>query len=277
MPIASLFRDVRKMVVVRATCGGSQNFLGAQWVARVLESTPTRSKEQVALSLLSLSPHYFYDRDARKEAARNRSSRLALANELIAPHVTLASDVIDYGCGPGYMANAMARLTSHVDAVDISPGVLACARVLNHGPNIGYMTPNDLAGSTRMADLAYSFAVAQHLTTDSLKAALSLLAKKIRPGGTLLIHFAVPGDTGWRTEADWKDDRSLAGRVKLRYGMNCFGRSSEEMKELITSCGFTAVVICSLADTFASFGDDDIMRQKIATATRLADQHSSVI
>jgi SAM-dependent methyltransferase len=268
MPIAKLVRNAGNVAVARVTWGGEQNFLGAQWVASLLENSPARFRERAALRLLSLSPHYFYDRDVRAEAERNRQSRQDLVNELVAPYVSSASRVIDYGCGPGYMARAVAGLVSHVDAVDISPGVLACAKVLNRKPNIDYITPDELTGTSGMADLAYSFAVVQHLRTETLAGALGLLARKIRPGGTLLIHFAVPDQGGWRTEAGWKADQSFTGRVRLRYGLNCFGRSVEEMKSLIASSGFTDIDSHSLAGSFAARGDDDITCQHLATATR---------
>lgn len=275
MPMTDLVRDARKVAVARATWGGSQNFLGAQWVAKVVNGTPVRSREKVALRFLSLSPHYFYDRDIRAEAERNRRSRLDLTNTLIAPHLANTSRVIDYGCGPGFMAQAVAPLAAHVYAVDISRGVLACARALNQRPNIDYITPKDLAETAGMADVAYSFAVMQHLSTEELTSALGLLAKKIRPGGTLLIHFAIPGERGWRTEASWRADQSFASRLKLRYGLNCFGRSVDDMKELTASAGFTDIAVRSLTGSLAMSGDDDILHQQLITATRQPKDKSS--
>jgi hypothetical protein len=70
--------------------------------------------------------------------------------------------------------------------------------VLNARPNITYQTPAELTGNA-MADVAYSFAMVQHLRTETLEQVLSLLAGAVRPGGVLLLHFAVP-DQVWRTE-----------------------------------------------------------------------------
>jgi len=44
-----------------------------------------------------------------------------------------------------------------------------------------------------------------------------LYGRAVPPAGTLLLHFAM-ADNGYRTEADWLADGSLAGRAKLRYG-----------------------------------------------------------
>jgi SAM-dependent methyltransferase len=267
MLMSKLARDAGNVLIYRVTWGGSQNFLGARWVERVVRSCPASVRERVALRFLSLSPHYFYDRDIQREDARNRRSRQILADELIAPHLTSRSRVLDYGCGPGYLAAAVAEKAAHVDAVDISRGVLACARVLNGRPNIAYRTPAELWAMDEMADVAYSFAVIQHLQTEMLEQVLSLLARAVRSGGVLLLHFAVPDPVLWRTEEQWRAAGSLAGRVKLRYALNCFGRSAAEMADLVGRHGFTDVTVRSLSGTITIPGDD-IPGQHLLTARR---------
>lgn len=267
MVVANLVRQAREVIITRATWGGSQNFLGAQWVAQVIERSPAQIQEQVALRLLSLSPHYFYDRDIRAEAERNRLSRKALAEALIAPKLMPAARVLDYGCGPGYMARAVADLADHVDAVDISQGVLACAKVLNGRSNISYLRPDELKGRAKV-DLGYSFAVAQHLSTESMVGMLHQIAAHIRSGGVLLLHFAVPGQQGWRTETDVADT-SLIGRVKMRYGLRCVGRTEEEMAMLVADSGFSEVAIRPLRGTLSVPGDEDVVSQHLLTARRL--------
>ena len=263
-----LARSAGNVLVNRAAWGGSQNFLGARWVERMVTSAPAPARERVALRFLSLSPHYFYDRDIDAEHKRNRETRQILAGELIAPHVTSRSRVLDYGCGPGYLAAAVAEKAAHVDAVDISRGVLACARVLNGRPNITYRTPAELWGASEVADVAYSFAVIQHLRTDALEQMLSLLARSLRPGGNLILHFAVPDPVRWRTEEQWRASGSLAGRVKLQYGLNCFGRSEDEMTGLAARHGFTGIAVRPLSGSITVPGDDDIPAQHLLTARR---------
>jgi SAM-dependent methyltransferase len=268
MPITKIARNVGSVAICRATWGGSQNFLGARWVEYLVDNTPVRARERLALRLLSLSPHYFYDRNIHSEAERNRRSRQALADVLIAPYLNNQMRVLDYGCGPGYMANAVAGRADHVYAVDISGGVLACARVLNGRPNITFLRPAEIQ-EAETVDLAYSFAVAQHLRTEILLDMLRLIAEKLHPDGVLLLHFAVPGQGGWRTEPEWTADKSLSGRAKLRYGLNCFGRSADEMDALVSRCGFTDVVVRSLDASVNIPGDDDIAHQHWLIARRL--------
>lgn len=270
MPVTSTARQASRFALARATSGGGQNFLGARWVARAVTSSPERLRERMALRLLSLSPHYFYDGDVSAEAERNRRSRAALVDQLIAPYLTDQARVIDYGCGPGYLARAVAGRAAHVDAVDISAGVLACARAINGAPNICYLTPRELAERTEPADVAYSIAVAQHLRTPVLAGALALLAARLRPGGRLLLHFAVPGPSGWRTEGDWQADASLGARVKQRYGLHCFGRTAQEMSALAARAGFTDIEASPLAGRLQIPGDDDVSSQHLLVARRAA-------
>jgi SAM-dependent methyltransferase len=267
MSMTKTARAAGSVLLHRATGGGSQNFLGARWVERVVGGTPGATRERVALRFLALSPHYFYG-PMREENARNRQSRQVLAEALVLPHLAPDACVLDYGCGPGYLAAAVAPKVAHVDAVDISRGVLACARALNGRPNITYQTPEELHNAGRTVDLAYSFAVVQHLSTDVLQQVLGLLHSVVRPGGTLLVHFAVPGVMGWRTEAEWCADKSLAGRVKLRHALNCFGRSTAEMVDLVTDSGFVAATARSLSGSLVIPGDDDITSQHLLTARR---------
>jgi SAM-dependent methyltransferase len=271
MSVMKTVRTAGKLAIQFATAGLSQNFLGAAWVAPVLDTMPEPVRERAALRLLSVSPHYFYDRDIRAEAERNRRSRQALTQALIMPYLTTQAKVIDYGCGPGYMARAVAEIADHVDAIDISRGVLACARVLNNCPSITYLTPAELWHRNSHADLAYSFAVVQHMRTGAVIEALRLLAAKINPGGYLLLHFAEPGQGSWRTQADWDADRSLVGRLRRRYGLNCFGRTSAEMADLAAGQGFTDITVVPLRAQLTTLIDDDIASQHMLIARRAPD------
>jgi cyclopropane fatty-acyl-phospholipid synthase-like methyltransferase len=265
---AKIARDARRLAATTATWGGSQNFLGARWVEYIVNNTPQSVRPRVAMWLLSLSPHYFYDQDIYAEAERNRVSRIALTDALIAPHLHGDMRVLDYGCGPGYMAYAVASRVKYVDAVDISRGVLACARAINGRSNIRYMRLDELSRERRQVDLAYSFAVIQHLGRAVLAEMVGVLADSVREDGQILLHFVVPDHRSWRSEEEWRASRSLANRLKLHYGLNCFARSQDEMVEIVSSSGFTDVAIRPLNGTIAIPGDNDIPTQHLLTARR---------
>ena len=192
--MSKLARIAADVLISRAAWGGSQNFLGARWVEWMVDNAPRPARERIALRFISLSPHYFYDRDLRRggreepavpAVARGPADRARTAARGTGPRFRLRPRLPGGGGGP---------MAGQVHAVDISRGVLACARALNGLPNITYQTPGQFRAAADRVDVAYSFAVVQHLRTEALAAVVALLAEAMRPGGLLMLHFAVAGE-----------------------------------------------------------------------------------
>jgi len=262
-----MMRDIKAIARSVLTSSGSQNFLGAGWIPAALKAAPRKLQPWFALRLLSISPHYFYG-PPEIEAERNRKSREQIARDVIAQFVTPSSIVLDYGCGPGYLAKAVAPMARWVDAVDISKGVTACANVLNAARNISYLTVDEFKrerAECATYDLSYSFAVVQHVTDAVFQEILCGIYNRLKPGGRIAIHIVID-DINWRTEAEWKNDLSLRGRLKLRHGLNCFRRNKNDVKHLVSNAGFLDVRIEPLSLLTAV--DDDVARQHLITATR---------
>ncbi|EIV93326.1 bifunctional 2-polyprenyl-6-hydroxyphenol methylase/3-demethylubiquinol 3-O-methyltransferase UbiG [Frankia sp. QA3] len=263
--VARRLRPLAGFVVATA---GAQNFLGARWVPAVLAVTPAWQRQEVALRLLAWSPHYFKsdEHDRHAAAERNRRTRQVLADEVLGRYLHADDDVLDVGCGPGYLAAAVAPRVHSVTAVDVSRGALACARVLNPAPNLDYATVDEFIRGGRDVDVVYSVAVVQHLTDEAFARALRGWHAALRPGGRLLVHVVVD-DAGWRTEAQWRAERGLVGRLKFRFALNCFGRSADQVRRLVTAAGFgelDLVPMASLVDV-----DDDVAGQHLLVARRL--------
>jgi cyclopropane fatty-acyl-phospholipid synthase-like methyltransferase len=229
-----------------------------------VEKTPTRYRKWVALRVLALSPHYFWG-PPEAEAERNRRSRRQLAVDIVVPHLKGDDVVLDYGCGPGYMAAAVAGHAGRVDGVDVSDGALACARVLNSADNIRYL--NVGASSFRRAehpyDLAYSLALAQHIDDATLGEVLANLRRALKPGGKLLMHVVIDAPE-WRSEEEWKQDKSAVARAKLRYALNCFTRSEQGVLAALAKSGFDDARIEAMADKTTV--EDEVARQHLVTA-----------
>lgn len=266
-----------------ATLGGTQQFLGASWVNWMLTATPQHRRYAVARRLLSLSPHYIYvqndfgtkawPRPAEIEAEldRNRVSRAQLVRDLIAPRVSPTAVVLDYGCGPGYAAAATAERTKRVYAADIAAGVLRCAEVLHSRPNLKYvlMESGGLQGiPDATIDIAYSFAVFQHMTDQAAKQALGEIARVTRPDGTLLLHVIV-AHPELQTEQEWFADRSVKSRLRARVSLHVFSRSRDQLLALVSAAGFRDVGIVP-ASTLTDV-DDDVAHDTILTAKRTRD------
>lgn len=244
---------------------GPQTFLGARWIPAVLAVIPINYREPAALRLLSLSPHYFFTgRPAalRSEHQRMRESRRRLA-ELVVRNYSEPSDVVlDFGCGPGYLARAVAGFAREVVAVDISPGALACAEAINPASNVRYVrTGERLPLAADSIDLICSFAVVQHLGEVEFERALQEFARVLKPGGTVLCHVVVDR-SDWAPEDAWRRDKSIRGRLKLRYALHCFSRTRGQVCEAIREAGFDEPEVRTIGD-FGDVADSDLHEQDV--------------
>ncbi len=259
---------------------GSQNFLGAKWIQRVLKRTPDEKKRLRALQILSLSPHYFFCRDEPGFAEMpfaeylntafeaNRHSRKRVVDEILCGYLGPDDVVLDYGCGPGFLARALAPKAEKVIAYDISPGALACAGILNPAGNLAYVGPDEFDEMVPDAavDLVVSLALVQHLTDEVYEHVIRNCYRKLKPGGRLWLHIQII-EAGWRTEQEWRDDKSLRGRLKMKYGLNCFSRTKDEHRDIVKREGFQDVAIASIAD-MVNDEFDDVCRQHLLTARK---------
>lgn len=257
-----------------------QTFLGARWVEWFLSHAPKDKKRSWALRLLSLSPHYFIDADAPENRDLTRAeylekafrvyseSRRKIYDQILKDRLKPDDVVLDYGCGPGFLAKTVAEHVSKIYACDISTGALACARVLNSAPNLEYVAA-DPSGLTAIPDAGldavYSFAVVQHVSDDIYNIVLENCRRKLKPGGRLILHIQLLGN-GWRTEDEWRSDTSLKGKIKYKYGLHCFARPESVHRALVERSGFTDIRIQSVTDLIKEHFDD-ICSQHLLTAT----------
>ncbi len=269
-------RFTLRLLLVRGA--GGQNFLGAVWIPLLLRLTPRKRKEDMALRLLALSPHYFFHNRyppgtgrrefLDRERERNAAARKEICDQVLRPYLEPGMTVLDYGCGPGFLARHVSRRVKKVYAGDISPGTIACARIINPAPNLEYfvVTPGKQPPFPPDGlDLVYSFAVIQHLSERVFGEILTNLYYWLKPGGRVVLHIVVD-DPHWRTEEEWLKDRSIRGRLKLRYGLHCFGRCRREVKEALAAAGFSGIRHLRLADICVL--DDDVAGQSLFVAER---------
>jgi SAM-dependent methyltransferase len=245
-----------------ASGGRSQVFLGAKWIPRILDRAPAKTKRKWALRILSLSPHYFFDGDNPKYAKMpyseyleeafevNARSRVPLFEQMLQTEVGRGDTVLDYGCGPGFLAKVVAPHVKTLYAVDISAGAIACAKILNSEPNLNYLETKGLAAiADGSIDLVYSFAVFQHLTDETADLVLENCREKLRPGGRLVIHIQLLNDK-WSSETEWRAETSTYGKVKMRYGLHCFGRTETQIRQLFETRDLTIDKVQPISSVF---------------------------
>lgn len=253
----------------------TQTFLDAKWIKALLKSTPKKYKKTVALNILALSPHYFLhskelDRKSflLTEYKRLVASRRLLFKHLISKYVSPQSVVMDYGCGPGFLARPVAERTNKVYAVDISDGVLLCGDTINHRDNLHYLNVFKNQTDTipdNSVDLIYSFAVLQHVSEKLVDDIFSLFYKKLKENGKLLLQVQLQTHN-WKTEKDWKDDNSVSGKLKYEYGLHCFSNTVSFYEEKMEKNGLKFQALIELSDLLPAF--DDICNQQLITGKK---------
>ena len=260
-----------------------QTFLGARWVRSLLTRSSPEKKRRWALRILSLSPHYFLDPENPKyrgmssdeylEAAFRSyvDSRKEIFKNILADRLKPDDVFLDYGCGPGFLAKVVSENVNQAYAVDISPGALECARILNGSPTLEYVLADEKGLASipdSGVDVVFSYAVVQHLSDEAYSSMLEICRKKLRPGGRLIVQVQLI-DWQWKTEEQWRADRSLQGRIKFKYGLHCFGRTKEFHVEMVTSHGFTNAAIVPLSDLLPD-EDGNLVSQALLTAEKPA-------
>jgi len=200
-------------------------------------------------------------------SAEITKSREDIFDRLLSPKLEPSFTVLDYGCGPGYLAKAVSPNVKRIYAVDISSGAIACAKIVNYAGNIEY---HDLSkgGLDQIpdgsVDAIYSYAVVQHVGKAIFETILENCRKKLKLGGKLILHIQFPDDI-WKTEEEWVNDVSVAGKVKLNFGLHCFGRTEDEYTELVEKHGFSDTKV-ELFTGFDAKYDKELESQRILVA-----------
>lgn len=261
--------------IARLALAGSrrQAFLDQRWIGPLLlRVTPRRRRRSLALRILSLSPHYFiyqwerYPDDwsrrriLRAESERNSRSRRQIAETILAPLIAEDAAVLDFGCGPGYLAGHVRGLAREVVAVDVSSVALACANVLNPGPSYRRNRDGRLPVADGSIDVVYSIAVLQHLDRAHWPACFAEFARVLRPGGRGLCHVAL-------AEHDPVAYREPAG-MRARYSLRFEEHTGDDVAAALSDAGFVDVRIEPIGSGAGI--DDDVGRQHVANFAKPA-------
>lgn len=252
LPLKSHTPLTAKVLYILTSGLSEQNFLGQPLIPFLFRVVPKKYRRSIALRLIGMSPHYFIYQWSTKypptmsrmeileaEYQRNVSSRKEICEQMLLRHLHPRMTVLDFGCGPGYLAREVAKNAKKVLAVDVSCGVIACAKELNNADNISYYT-NDgkslymLEGSS--IDLIYSFAVVQHLSEELFEETLRESFRVLKPQGKVVCHVVL-GDKP-HTELEYKESSFISRYLRKKFSLRMVYRSPEDVNQKIINTGF---------------------------------------
>jgi SAM-dependent methyltransferase len=127
-------------------------------------------------------------------------------------------DVLDLGCGNGYLSRRLARQGARIVAIDSSPGMIrmAEARDPEHALSIDYRV-TEASDLSSMGDSSFDVVVANMSIMDipDAEAAIIEVGRVLRAGGRLVASVCHPCfDTG--TGSSWLVDRTLTSTDVFR-------------------------------------------------------------
>lgn len=243
---------IAKLLYVLTSGFTEQNFLGNASIPFLLKICPKKHRRNLALRLLGISPHYFiyqwstkYDQTLSRreilelEYKRNLASRKEICEKLLRQHMRPHMTVLDFGCGPGYLAKEVSKYVKKVLAIDISCGVIACAKELNNDDNVQYLTslrdsPYLVDGAC--VDLVYSFAVVQHLSDELFEEMLKDIFYLVKPQGRVICHVAI--DDGSQPGIEQKKSLHIEKFIRDRYALRMVRRPVKNIIKKIMTAGF---------------------------------------
>ena len=125
-----------------------------------------------------------------------------------AEETTGKGKVCDMGCGPGQIANYLHSVGADVFGLDLSPGMLEQARLLN--PGISFQEGNMMALNLKEESLAgiVAFYAIVTLPEESLPLIFREMHRILQPGGHLLLAFHT-GDETVQVREMWGQSISL--------------------------------------------------------------------
>lgn len=248
--------------------------LGQILATGFLRLAPERYKRALALRVLSMSTHYFIyyrsnkyprtmSRRERLEAENNRmaSSRKIISEQILRRHIGPEMTVLDFGCGPGYLARQVASYSKSIIGVDISRSAIACARVLNGKDNIDFVLSKGKdfpVHQDSCIDTIYTFAVFQHVEDSVLENVLGEFFRILNPGGKVVAHFAISDNPN---DQNGPKKSSLYRYFKEIVAPPMVFRTVEAVTRKITNAGFKEPEVTHLKE--ACEISDDIGNEHI--------------
>jgi 2-polyprenyl-3-methyl-5-hydroxy-6-metoxy-1,4-benzoquinol methylase len=152
----------------------------------------------------------------RYQAGGDLAGRIDRLMALVGPRLTQAGRVLDFGCGAGHLAEALAASGQRVSAVDAAAGMLEQARRRVRTAAVSWAQVSARPGASLpfarcVFDAAIASSVLEYVAAP--RHTLEELARVVRPGGWVLASVPDPRHPLRRREA-WKRRVACLGPVR---------------------------------------------------------------
>ena len=170
----------------------------------------------------------------------SEAQRSAWNQRLQAWSGTRAVDVLDVGCGTGFLALQLARSGHRSTGIDIADEMLGLARAKSEAAGLSVRFDVGDAEHLPYATASFDLVIERHViwTLPAPEVALREWARVLRPGGHIVL---IEGD--WRRGSINPDYAGIVDSLPL-YG----GRPASDLSERVAATGFKSVTIEPLTD-----------------------------
>lgn len=127
----------------------------------------------------------YADTELRAQEARNLSSRLAFALQLVQSVMPPGSKILDVGCGPGEIAAKLIECGYEVWGVDVAEPMILRARIRCGSDRFRVGDIESIPFPDSTFDAVVCLAVIEYLDSD--EAALAQIRRVLKPGGRAVI------------------------------------------------------------------------------------------
>jgi cyclopropane fatty-acyl-phospholipid synthase-like methyltransferase len=200
------------------------------------------------------------------EYRRNARSRKAVCDDILKLHLRPQMDVLDFGCGPGFLAREAAKRVHHVTGVDISCGTISCAKAFGNPPNITYCenNGNDLSMlPDEQFDLIYSFEVVQHLSEELFAGFLREFFRVLKSNGKCVCNIPLNEGPPAPIQPAKKRRSLIVRRVEKAWKLRFVSRQADKVRRQLSEVGFNEPVILPTGQVSDCAGDEMVRRHLI--------------
>lgn len=174
------------------------------------------------------------------------------------------SEILDAGCGDGYLARVLAARGAHVTGIDLSPRLIEIARSKSPGGEIAYRVADLSAPSAE--DAGHFDAVARYLVLNDVedyRGFAATLAAVLKPGGRLVLALNNPYGAVVRAHVTDYFDSGVKSPYQGLWAAGIktyhYHRTMEEYLDAFLGTGLQLTKLVDLSGVMSPTGPDMIL------------------